>query len=102
MFESRKNLLDEIVLYANADEIIYNNVLKPTIEDYAALLNDLNYIHPFREGNGRSTKLFIQLIALHHGQVIDYPADNAEMIAGLNQSDVGIIAKTMALQKSAG
>lgn len=33
---------------------------------------------------------------------IDYPADNAEMIAGLNQSDVGIIAKTMALQKSAG
>jgi len=24
------------------------------------------------------------------------------MIAGLNQSDVGIIAKTMALQKSAG
>ena len=79
----------------------FDNAIK-YINDYAALLNDLNYIHPFREGNGRSTKLFIQLIALHHGQVIDYPADNAEMIAGLNQSDVGIIAKTMALQKSAG
>lgn len=34
MFESRENLLDEIVLYANADEVIYNNVLKPAIEDY--------------------------------------------------------------------
>ena len=34
MFESRKNLLDEIVLYANADDVIYNNVLKPAIEDY--------------------------------------------------------------------
>ena len=34
MFKSRENLLDEIVLYANADEVIYNNVLKPAIEDY--------------------------------------------------------------------
>lgn len=34
MFESRENLLDEIVLYANADDVIYNNVLKPAIEDY--------------------------------------------------------------------
>lgn len=34
MFESRENLLDEIVLYANADEVIYHNVLKPAIEDY--------------------------------------------------------------------
>ena len=34
MFESRENLLDEIILYANANEITYNNVLKPAIEDY--------------------------------------------------------------------
>ncbi len=93
---------DNAIKYINDEIGRLNKKKQPTIEDYAALLNDLNYIHPFREGNGRSTKLFIQLIALHHGQVIDYPADNAEMIAGLNQSDVGIIAKTMALQKSAG
>ena len=93
---------DNAIKYINDEIGRLNKKKQPTIEDYAALLNDLNYIHPFREGNGRSTKLFIQLIALHHGQVIDYPADNAEMIAGLNQSDVGTIAKTMALQKSAG
>ena len=93
---------DNAIKYINDEIGRLNKKKQPTIEDYAALLNDLNYIHPFREGNGRSTKLFIQLIALHHGQIIDYPADNAEMIAGLNQSDVGIIAKTMALQKSAG
>lgn len=93
---------DNAIKYINDEIGRLNKKKQPTIEDYAALLNDLNYIHPFREGNGRSTKLFIQLIALHHGQVIDYPADNAEMIAGLNQSDVSIIAKTMALQKSAG
>lgn len=34
MFKSRENLLDEIVLSANADEVIYHNVLKPAIEDY--------------------------------------------------------------------
>lgn len=34
MFQSRENLLDEIVLYSNADEVLYHNVLKPAIEDY--------------------------------------------------------------------
>ena len=93
---------DNAIRYVNNELLKINKKQHPTIEDYAGLLNDLNYIHPFREGNGRSTKLFIQLIALHHGQVIDYPADNAKMIAALDQSDVSAIAKTMALQKAAG
>lgn len=34
MFESRENLLDEIVLSANVNEVLYHNVLKPAIEEY--------------------------------------------------------------------
>ena len=44
MFESRENLLDEIVLYANADEVIYNNVLKPAIEDYGDTADETEWI----------------------------------------------------------
>lgn len=38
--------------------------------DYAFLLDRLNYLHPFREGNGRSSKLFSQALAANHNQVI--------------------------------
>lgn len=92
---------DNAIKYINDEITRLNQKKQPTLEDYATLLNDINYVHPFREGNGRSTKLFIQLLALHHGQVIDYPTDNAAMIKALDQSDVQAIAQTMALQKSA-
>ena len=39
-----------------------------TAEDYAQLMDLLNYMHPFREGNGRSTRLFLQCYAVNHGQ----------------------------------
>ena len=34
MFESRENLLDEIISQANSNAVFYHNILKPTIEDY--------------------------------------------------------------------
>ena len=53
-------------------------------KDYAELLDELNYLHPFREGNGRSTKLFLQCFAANHEQVLDYPRKNNEMIEAQN------------------
>lgn len=44
-----------------------------TAEDYAQLMDLLNYMHPFREGNGCSTRLFLQCYAVNHGQYIIYP-----------------------------
>lgn len=41
-----------------------------TAEDYAQLMDLLNYMHPFREGNGRSTRLFLQCYAANHNQCI--------------------------------
>lgn len=34
--------------------------------------SELNALHPFREGNGRTTRLFLTLLALHAGYFIDY------------------------------
>ena len=40
---------DNAIKYINDEIGRLNKKKQPTIEDYAALLNDLNYIHPFRE-----------------------------------------------------
>lgn len=61
---------------------------KPTVMQYAQLLDSLNYLHPFREGNGRTTRLFIQLVAAHHAQYIDYNHQDSAVITALNQSDL--------------
>ena len=67
---------------------------------YAELLDDLNYLHPFRQGNGRSTKLFLQCFAANHEQVLDYPRKNNEMIEAQNNADIDKISKLIQVQNS--
>ena len=55
---------------------------------YADLLNDLNFLHPFREGNGRSTRLFLQCLAAGHGQVLAYDRSQKDLIDALQRSDL--------------
>lgn len=74
-----------------------NNTKEPTSKDYAELLDTLNYMHPFREGNGRSTKLFLECLAAKHGQSISYPRKNDEMIEAQNNSDINKLAKLINL-----
>lgn len=38
----------------------------------ARVMADLNFIHPFREGNGRAIREFIRTLALHNGYLIDW------------------------------
>ncbi|GAA2866748.1 hypothetical protein GCM10019817_09470 [Lactobacillus intestinalis] len=66
--------------------------------DYAELLDEINYLHPFREGNGRSSKVFLQCLAANHGQVIDFPRKNDEMIAAQNTADIEKISKLIRIQ----
>lgn len=66
---------------------------KPTVKQYAQLLDSLNYLHPFREGNGRTTRLFIQLLAANHHQYLDYNRQDHEVITALNQSDLAKLEK---------
>lgn len=66
---------------------------KCTSCDYAELLDTINDYHPFREGNGRSTKVFLQCIASQHGQSIDYPRKNEGLILAENNADVNALSK---------
>ena len=63
----------------------------------AEILDTVNYLHPFREGNGRTQREFLRLLALE--KVLDLnlnPPDNADVyeryMAGTIGSDVKMLA----------
>jgi len=41
-------------------------------KDIAILLSNLNYIHPFREGNGRTQRTFLDLVAEQSGRTLTW------------------------------
>ena len=53
-------------------------------EAFAALsayyMAELNYIHPFREGNGRAIREFMRLLFLHNGYVVQWDAVDVEAL----------------------
>ena len=54
---------------------------KPQIaEKLAVILDTVNYLHPFREGNGRAQREFMRILALEKGFELNLnPADNANV-----------------------
>lgn len=46
----------------------------------ADLAAELNALHPFREGNGRTIRLFLIMLADHAGYLLDYSRVSAEEI----------------------
>jgi len=42
------------------------------VEEIASLSAELNALHPFREGNGRTIRLFLILLADHASYLLDY------------------------------
>ena len=46
----------------------------------AVILDSVNYLHPFREGNGRAQREFIRLLALEKGYLLNLnPPDNPDI-----------------------
>ena len=46
----------------------------------AEILDNINYLHPFREGNGRAQREFLRLLALEKGLSLNLnPADNVKV-----------------------
>ncbi len=59
----------------------------------AEILDNLNYLHPFREGNGRTQREFLRLLALEKGLTLNLnPPDNRSVyeryMKGTIESDV--------------
>lgn len=63
----------------------------------AEILDHVNYLHPFREGNGRAQREFIRLLALEKGFTLNLnPPNNNEVYSnymkGTINSDVKILS----------
>lgn len=48
------------------------DISKPIYERLAFYLSELNAIHPFREGNGRTQRMFIEILADRVGWEVDF------------------------------
>ncbi len=62
----------------------------------AEILDNINYLHPFREGNGRTQREFLRLLALEKGLVLNLnPPDNSSVynryMNGTIESDKSIL-----------
>lgn len=63
------------------------NISQPIAERLAFYLSELNAIHPFREGNGRTQRMFIEILAYRAGYEVDFSTVTAnEMIEASYQS----------------
>ena len=65
------------------------------VDEFTDLYVDLNYLHPFREGNGRTHRLFLTLLVRNAGYSIDFSQCDLDMlmIATIKsaQGDVGLL-----------
>lgn len=72
---------------------IQKNNKRKLAEKLAEILDNVNYLHPFREGNGRAQREFIRLLALEKGLILNLnPPDNINVykryMKGTVESDV--------------
>ncbi len=65
----------------------------------AELYHDLNMLHPFREGNGRTERLFLTLLVRHAGYSISFADCDRDllMIAAIRaaQGDLGMLREVL-------
>jgi len=75
---------------------IRKNDKKELAQKLAEILDNVNYLHPFREGNGRAQREFMRLLALDKGLILNLnPPDNTNVydryMQGTIDSDIGIL-----------
>lgn len=66
-------------------ELVKDNFLKGlNVEEFSSKLayysGEINVLHPFREGNGRTTREYIRCLAQNAGYIIDYKRINNETL----------------------
>tara|TARA_R110001583_G_C5547499_1_gene399991 strand:- start:78 stop:677 length:600 start_codon:yes stop_codon:yes gene_type:complete len=65
-------------------------------EKLAEILDNVNYLHPFREGNGRAQREFLRLLALEKGLTLNLnPPDNKNVYDRYMQGTINSDIKTL-------
>ncbi len=68
------------------------------VEKLAEILDNVNYLHPFREGNGRTQREFLRLLASEKSLILNLnPPDNKSVyeryMKGTVESDLVTLTK---------
>ncbi len=80
----------------------YRNIEKLNKEALASklseILDNINFLHPFREGNGRTQREFLRLLALEKGLTLNLnPPDNKDVydkyMKGTIEGDLKILTE---------
>jgi cell filamentation protein len=92
-FENAFRFIDSLIIEYKR---IPKDVKKGLVEKLAEILDNVNYLHPFREGNGRTQREFLRLLALEQGLILNLnPPDNKSVyeryMKGTIESDVKIL-----------
>lgn len=62
----------------------------------AEILDNLNYLHPFREGNGRTQREFLRMLALERGLTLNLnPPDSKSVYDQYMQGTINSDIKTL-------
>lgn len=81
----------------------WNRGGQAVLDKLAHYYSELNVIHPFREGNGRTIRLFLALLARHHGWLLQWEnASAVENIAVCEQAFYGDEAPLRAMMQRIG
>lgn len=77
---------------------IHRNNKAEIAKKLAEILDNVNFLHPFREGNGRAQREFIRLLALEKGMTLNFtPTDNIVIydryMQGTINSDVELLTE---------
>lgn len=93
---------DNAFSYVNTLILDYRKInktdIKQVAEKLAEILDNVDFLHPFREGNGRTQREFLRLLALEKGLELNLnPADNKNIyenyMKGAINSDVKILTE---------
>lgn len=93
-FDNAFQYIDQLILEYKS---IPKRNKRAVADKLAEILDHVNYLHPFREGNGRSQREFLRLLAFEKGYLLNLnPPDNKGVydryMLGTIQSEVKILA----------
>lgn len=92
-FENAFRFIDEIILDFKKTE---KNDKNQIAENLSQILDNINYLHPFRDGNGRAQREFIRMLALEKEIDLNLnPPDNKDVYERYMQGTVNSDTKIL-------
>ena len=80
--------LTKLLAELRAENVLENLDYAKMVERSAYYFAELNYIHPFREGNGRTIREFMRLLLLRNGYEVDWGRVDPDALLALMEQSV--------------